>query len=474
MPAAPDAPPGRRAARWVAPVGLCGGTVCLLVGAAFHLSAEPAAPPSMRAEGTGDAAPAALQDDISRPNEQPRHSTVEQIEPSVATTMPEESERPRAGRFGQAAPDGPPGARAETRLRAAVNRLALPAVAVLGTMLMAVGAVFALLDRMGVLAPVTVRRHGTETSESRHDLRAPEPRSAYAPPAGNDAAEVPAPRDHGTGRMDAGEAAPAGARAVPAPDPAPPDAEPLRSAELSSPTTAVPYASRREVGGVASRNSELSQHGTTAPVAGEEAGGEVSPSVGPRRARAAGPGPEDAARTESTGIAELSPERAAAPAFTDTARPDAGMQSPEPRAPGNETAASLLGVDGPPRREPAGPSDLIDAWDDYRRNGDGHFSPRGLQEVLYRWGFDMDVGHGKRVGAGGAALVVEAFGTPNFYVLPSFNKSPRAVADWFDDHSGGALTGRTRRVTRLARGRWLEPGTETGRRFEVIEKGEIA
>lgn len=469
MSAGLDAHAGRRAARWVAPVGLCGGAVCLLAGAFLHLGAEPAAPPAAWAEGTGDAAPAALQDDMSRPNEQPRHGTVEQLEPSVGTPTREEIERPRAGRFGQAAPDAPP----EMRLRAAVERLALPAVAVLGTMLTSVGAVFALLDWMSAL-PVTVRRHGAETPESRHDLPAPESPRADAVPDRNDLADVPATRDHGTGRMSPGEAAPAGpadARTAPAPDPALPDAEPIRSAGMS-PATAASHVSRRGVGGAASRNAELSPHGTTA--AGEEAGGGVSRGVGPRGARAAGPGPEEAARTESTDSVELSPERAAARAFTDARRPDAGMLSPEPRGPVDETAAFPPEADEPPRRELAGPGDLIDAWDDYRRNGNGHFSPRGLQEVLYRWGFDMDVGHGKRVGAGGAALVVETFGTPDFYVLPSFNKSPRAVADWFDDHSGGALTGRTQRVTRLARGRWLEPETGSARRFEVIEKGEIA
>ncbi len=452
MSAGLDAHVGRRAARWVAPVGLCGGAVCLLAGAVLHLGAEPAAPPATWAKGTGDAAPAALQDDMSRPDGRPRYGTVEQIEPSVDTPTRSEIEHPRAGRFGQAAPDAPP----ETQPRAAVERLALPAVAVLGTMLTSVGAVFALLDWMGVLA-VTVRRRGAETPESRPDLPAPESRRADAVPDRNDLADVPATRDHGTGRMGAGEAAPAGpadARTAPAPDPALPDAEPIRSAGMS-PATAAWHASRRGVGGAASRNAELSPHGST--VAGEETGGL-----------------EEAARTESTGSAELSPERAAARALTDARRPDAGMLSPEPRGPVDETAASPPEADEPPRREPAGPADLIDAWDEYRRNGNGHFSPRGLQEVLYRWGFDMDVGHGKRVGAGGAALVVETFGTPDFYVLPSFNKSPRAVADWFDDHSGGALTGRTQRVTRLARGRWLEPETGSARRFEVIEKGEIA
>ena len=88
-------------------------------------------------------------------------------------------------------------------------------------------------------------------------------------------------------------------------------------------------------------------------------------------------------------------------------------------------------------------SDLIDAWDEYRRNGDGHFSPRGLQELLDQWELAARVSHGDRIGAGGAMLLVETSpGTPHFWVLPSFNKSPRAVADWFDDASSGALTGR--------------------------------
>ena len=473
MPAARDTHPGRRAARWVAPVGLCGGAVCLLAGSAFQLSVTPAAPPAIRAEGTGATGTAALREGMPRLNQQPGRSIAGQIESSVDTPTPEEIERPRVGRFGQAAGDVPPTTRGETRLRAAVNRLALPAVAVLGTMLMSIGAVFALLDRMGVLAAMTVRRHGMETPESRHDLPTPESRSSYASPARDDPAEVPAPRDHAAGRVGAGEAAPADpadARTTPAPDPALPDAEPIRGAELS-PATAVPFASGRGVGGETSRNAELPPDGTTAPAEAKQAGGEVSRSVGPRGTR--GAGPEEPTGAESTRSNEPFPGRAAVPASTDAARPDAGMQSPEPHAPLDDAGAHSLPVDEPPPPEPPQPGDLIDAWDDYRRNGDGHFSPRGLQDVLHQWGLDMDVGHGKQVGADGAVLVVE-FGARNFYVLPSFNKSPRAVANWFNDHSSGALTGRTQRLTRLARGRWLESGSETRRRFEVIEKGEIA
>ena len=348
MSAGPDANPGRRTARWIAPVGLFGGLVCLLAGA----------PPVMWAEVLGT----------------------------------------------------------------------------LGTILVSVGAVFALLDRIGVLAAVTVLRRDVEAPKPRHDLPAPELRSNNAASDCSDPAEVPAPTDRGRRPMGAGAAAP--------------DASPSRGAARAGPADR-PTAS--------------------APGPGLS-GAEPSHGGGPSRVRAAAPGSEEAAGTEPVRSAEPLP----AGASRDAAGPDPGVQSPEPRAPVDETAVPPLAVDEPPPQEPAGPGYLIDAWDEYRRNGDGHFSPRGLQEVLDHWGFDVDVGHGDLVGAGGAVLVVEIFGTRRFYVLPSFNKSPRAVANWFDDHSGGALTGRTQHVARVAQGRWLEPGSGTGRRFEVFERGEVA
>ena len=138
--------------------------------------------------------------------------------------------------------------------------------------------------------------------------------------------------------------------------------------------------------------------------------------------------------------------------------------------------ADARAVEEPPPPEEPQPGDLLAAWDGYRRDGDGHFNRRGLQEVLDRHGLAATVSGGERIGARGAVLIVETpSGAPDFYVLPSFNKSPRAVADWFDDHGDGALTGRTRRVTRLARGRWVEAGTGAGSgSFEVIGKGEVA
>ena len=330
-----DADRARRAARWVAPVGLGGGAI-LLVATAVYL---------------------------------------------------------------EASPDGPAAAWVEARLPSGARHLAMAAGAVLGTMLMSVGAVFALLDWVGVLVAGTVQRTGVEALEPRRDLSAP----AW---------------------QDSGSASPHG---LPAEPPAPsPDLE-VRSMR---PANAAAFPAASGTGG------------DGAP------GAEPVPSVDPPGGRDVEDGAGDAGRAH------------------------AGAPLPELLAPVHETGETSLAVDEP-TREPPQPGDLIDAWDEYRRSGDGHFNPRGLQQVLHDWRLAAVVGHGDRVGAGGAILVVETPGSPNFCVLPSFNKSPRAVAEWFDDHSGGALTGRTQRVARVARGRWLETRAGAGS-FEVIERGEVA
>ena len=148
---------------------------------------------------------------------------------------------------------------------------------------------------------------------------------------------------------------------------------------------------------------------------------------------------------------------------------------PESASPAPATAAAR-GVEEPPPPEEPQPGDLLAAWDDYRRDGDGHFNRRGLQEVLDDLGLAATVSGGERIGARGAVLIVETpSGAPDFYMLPSFNKSPRAVADWFDDNGDGALTGRMQRLIRLARGRWTETEAGAGSgSFEVIGRGEVA
>ena len=329
---------GRRAARWIVRAGLGGGAVCLLMGAVVYLDAAP------------DTAPA-----------------------TWAAWLP-----------------------------ATLKHLVAAGFGVLGTMLVSVGAVFALLGRMSVLA-------------------------AAPPPRGSTPAD------------------PANPAIVPATDPDPSAAD-------------------------RSHGPEPDQARATAPAYGEATGAAAPSRVEPHGTRAAGIGVDEAGRSASTAGTGPTPHHAAAPARRDEARPGPGVQSATLHAPADEAAEPSLPVDEPPPAEPPQPGDLIDAWDEYRRNGDGHFSPRGLQDVLDQWEFAARVVHGDRVDAGGAVLVVVTPGTPSFYVLPSFNKSPRAVADWFDDASSGALTGRTQRVARVARGRWLQSRTKP---YDVIERGEV-
>ena len=295
----------------------------------------------------------------------------------------------------------------------AAKHVTLAAAAVVGTILVSVGAVFALLERIGVLAALTVPRQGVEPGQ-RHGKPESELRRGDPTPTRSDQAPVPAPGpDH--------RVAPSGAQ----------DAEPGASRFRG---TAHDDRQNSPAGGV----SGLDATGAVAIRSGE-----LSQTLEDESGDAAGPEPE--------------------------------VQPPEPRAPATGTAARTHAVEELPPPAVPQPGDLIAAWNDYRRDGDGHFSRRGLQEVLDKRGVAAEVSGGDRVGAGGTVLIVEAPpGTPQFYVLPSFNKSPRAVAEWFDDNGGRALTGRTQRVTRVAHGRWIEPGTGSKRRFEVIEKGEVA
>ena len=135
--------------------------------------------------------------------------------------------------------------------------------------------------------------------------------------------------------------------------------------------------------------------------------------------------------------------------------------------------------ESPPAAKAPQPGDLITAWDNYRRDGDGHFSRRGLQSVLDQRGLAMRTSApATRSAPVGAVLIVETFAqlAANFYVLPSFNKSPRSVADWFDDqHQRGAYRQDAERLVQggpRSMGRIRGPGSR--KRFEVIERGEIA
>lgn len=125
--------------------------------------------------------------------------------------------------------------------------------------------------------------------------------------------------------------------------------------------------------------------------------------------------------------------------------------------------------DSPVLTEPE-PADLIEVWEAYRREGDGHFTAQGLQHLLDARNLTATVRQNEHVGAWDCVLVVETLSRrPEFYVVPSFTKSPRKVSKWFDDHSDGALNGRVEKVLEIAKGRWTESGVG-----DTIQKGVVA
>ena len=416
-----DADRGRRAARWIRRVGLWGGAVCLLAGVAVHLGAGPGAPPATGAENPDDADAGALtaapQDDRFR---QPVEEGTRGVDAGVlapAARTPPDAERfsaPVEGRLPTEEERSGTGAAAfgEAALDASPPTRA-------GTRLLAAlkhlaPAAFALLGTMLLLLGTMLLSVG----------------AVFA-------------------LLDW-----LGVLAAVA-DPRHPPVAPATARERFTPPT---------------------QGGGAVPAAGGATGGAASLGAEPQGARAAGTGSDEAERKASADGAGPTPHHATTTAPGGATRPDLGVQSPKPHAPMDEAGTPSFPAHEPPPPEPQPSqapqsSDLIDAWDEYRRNGDGHFSPRGLQELLDQWELAARVSHGDRIGAGGAMLLVETSpGTPHFWVLPSFNKSPRAVADWFDDASSGALKGRTQHVARLARGCWLDSGTG---RCEVVERGEV-
>lgn len=115
-------------------------------------------------------------------------------------------------------------------------------------------------------------------------------------------------------------------------------------------------------------------------------------------------------------------------------------------------------------------ADLIQAWKQYRRDGDGHFNALGMSRVLERRHIPARARSGERIGLGTSVLIVERRDGPrgNFFVLPSFTGSPRAVREWFDDSGAGRLTARTERLISVAEGRWTSGG------YEQVTRGEVA
>ena len=118
------------------------------------------------------------------------------------------------------------------------------------------------------------------------------------------------------------------------------------------------------------------------------------------------------------------------------------------------------------------PDALVAAWDAYRSGGDGHFNSEGLQGVLDDHGIEAVVMKGESIGAGDQVLMVlECDPGSRVFLVPNFTKSPKSVADWFDDQSDGALTGRVRKLVKLAEGNRTLPGKTD---FDLVVRGCVA
>ncbi len=154
----------------------------------------------------------------------------------------------------------------------------------------------------------------------------------------------------------------------------------------------------------------------------------------------------------------------------------AGISPPPIQPPESQVEPALPGTTAPtatvgPAPEPKlRPEDLIQAWEEYQRDGDGHFNERGLQDVLAEREIPAQVLNGDRIDLAGSALIVQGTTSQTrFFVLPSFGRPPRAVQAWFDDRGSGGLTARTGRLMRVAEGRWTG---EDG--YTLVERGEVA
>ncbi len=125
--------------------------------------------------------------------------------------------------------------------------------------------------------------------------------------------------------------------------------------------------------------------------------------------------------------------------------------SPSPYQANISTAEMPPAPASPPIREAPPveglrPDRLIAAWEEYRREGGGHFKQNGLQKFLDQKGITATVSASEQIDAGESVLFVKNVGqTPEYFVLPSFQKSPQEVAVWFDDCGDGRLTSRVKK-----------------------------
>lgn len=137
---------------------------------------------------------------------------------------------------------------------------------------------------------------------------------------------------------------------------------------------------------------------------------------------------------------------------------DREPRDPEAAAGGMHSAAPTLD-----------PGSLIEVWDRYLSQGDGHFDASGLQEQLEAVGVEGGVVAGHELGVGDVVLgVYGPEDAQRLYLLPNFSYSPGAVAEWFVDEGSGGRNAMIQRLNQVAVVR------RVGQGIELVQQGAVA
>ncbi len=135
--------------------------------------------------------------------------------------------------------------------------------------------------------------------------------------------------------------------------------------------------------------------------------------------------------------------------------------------PPSETPMPALAETPTAATRPVGSDRLIDVWQAYWENGDGHFNAGGLKSEMDRQSLTGKVYSGSVLGLDDSVLGVDLEDDSIIYLLPDFNKPPSAVSEWFEDQSSGSLTALIKSVDRLAQ------GILDRSRFQIETKGIV-
>ena len=118
-------------------------------------------------------------------------------------------------------------------------------------------------------------------------------------------------------------------------------------------------------------------------------------------------------------------------------------------------------------REESEDLNIKGAWEEYLKNGDGHFNERGLSQFLNSKGLNARVISSSEFSV--KVLGID-LGYPDerIYLVPDFHLPPRAVKEFFDFSGTVSKLGRINKIIRLA----LVKKTSSG--IEILRKGIVS